>query len=129
MSEPFLLLPLRRGKFLPDFLLAESPCLCLEHLFDVVVAHQPLFLADGDKTSCKVIVVLAHEAVGYLEVIDVSKDEGTAGNVGVLAFDEGKRLIAPVAERIQMVGGVITVVEAETIGLIDRKRWSVRANV
>ena len=62
-------------------------------------------------------IVFAHQPVRNFEVVNVSKDEGAAVNVGVLALDEGEGLVAPVTEGIQMVGGVVPVIEAEAVGL------------
>jgi hypothetical protein len=86
------------------------------------MAHTPLLLADGNQTFCEMIIVLAHETVGYLKVVDVSKDECSASDIGILALDEGERLVAPVAEGVQMMRGVVAVVEAETIGLVKGQK-------
>jgi hypothetical protein len=47
-----------------------------------------------------VIIILAHEAVGDLEIIYVAEDDGTTITIGSLALDEGEGLVAPVTERI-----------------------------
>jgi hypothetical protein len=105
-------------ELLPDILLPEPPCLPHQHLLDLIMAHAPLLLADGNQTFCEMIVVLAHQTVGYLEIVDVSEDECSASDVGISALDEGDRLVAPVAEGIQMMRGVVAVVEAETVRLV-----------
>ena len=45
------------------------------------------------------------------------KYEGSPGAVGFLGLQEMDGLLAPVAERVKVVGGVVAVVEAEAIGL------------
>jgi hypothetical protein len=93
------------------------------------MAHAPLLLADGNQTFCEMVVVLTHQTVGYLKIVDISEDECSASDVGISALDEGDRLVTPVAERIQMMRGVVAIVEAETVRLVKgQKRRLARTN-
>ena len=82
--------------------------------------HRPLLLADRHETASQMIVVLSHQPVRDLEVVDVAEDEGAAAGVFGFAFEEGDGLIAPVAEGVEVVGRMVTVVEGEAVGLL---RW------
>lgn len=79
------------------------------------MAHTPLLLTDRNETFSKMIVVFAHQTVGYLEIIDISEHQGPASCVGMLVFDEEERLVPPVSQWVGMVGGMVAVVEAKTI--------------
>lgn len=46
------------------------------------------------------------------------EDQGTSVSVGFFGLQEVDGLVAPVAERVQVVGGVVAVVEAEAVALI-----------
>ncbi len=101
----------------PNLILAESPCLPPQHPFHPPLTHPLLLIANRHQTPRKMFIVLAHQPVRDFKVVNVSKDEGPAANIGVLALDEGEGLIAPVTEGIQVVSGVVAVIEAEAVGL------------
>lgn len=89
----------------------------LEHGDALVHRHADLPLADGDHALGEVLVVLGQELDCHHEVVDVVKDQGVVGGVGVLGLEESHRVVTPVAERVEMMRRVVAVVEAVTVAL------------
>lgn len=63
------------------------------------------------------IVVLHEEPNGQHEEIDVVEHQGVFIGVGCFLFQERDRVVTPVAKRVEMVRGVVSVVVAEAITL------------
>lgn len=75
-------------------------------------------VAHRHETPRQVVVVLAHQSHCDHDVVDVAEHEGMLGRIPVLLPQEGHRVVAPVAARVQMVRGVIAVIVAEAVALI-----------
>lgn len=80
------------------------------------MAHADL-VAHRHQTPGQVVVILPHEPDGDHDVVDVVEDEGAAVPVLRLGLHEGERVVAPVAARVEVVGGVPAVVEAVAVTL------------
>lgn len=91
----------------------------LEHGDPLIHRHPDLPLANGDHAFGEMRVVLAQERKCHHEVVDVVEDQGIIGGVGVFGLEECHWVLAPVAERVQMVRGVVSVIEAVTIALVE----------
>ena len=92
--------------------------MAFEHHNTLLHRHVDL-IADRYKAPRQMFVVAHHEPHGDHEVVDVGEDEGAAGGVGGLLLQEMNRLLAPVAAGVQMVGGVVAVVEAISVTLFS----------
>ena len=65
----------------------------------------------------KVVVVLANEPDCDHEEVDVMEDQCLTLSVEVLLLHEVHGLLAPMSQRVQMMAGVIAIVERESIAL------------
>jgi len=66
-------------------------------------------------------VILRQYSERDLQIIDVVEDQGTFLGIAFLRFEECMWVIAPVTERVEVVRGVVAVVEAEAVrGNIDQ---------
>lgn len=105
-------------KFLPDLLLAKPPRLPPQHLSQLNLTH-PNLLPHRHQLLRQMQVVLRQQAKRNLEVVDILKDQGSFLGVACFGFQEGVWVVSPVAEWVKVVRGVVAVVEAETVGLVD----------
>ena len=62
-------------------------------------------------------VILRQYSERDLQIIDVVEDQGTFLGIAFLRFEECMWVIAPVTERVEVVRGVVAVVEAEAVRL------------
>ena len=64
-------------------------------------------------------IILAKQMDRDEDIIDVSEHQSLLFGIAIFLFDKGHWVISPVAARVQMVRGVITIVErkAVTLGL------------
>lgn len=99
-----------------DFLLREAPRLGAQHVRELLLRHADL-VAHGHEAVGKVHIVLLHQLKCHHQVVDVVEDKRSAVAVGGLGFDEVHGLIAPVSARVQVVAGVVAVIEAEAVAL------------
>lgn len=88
-----------------------------EHVHPFGVRHFDLGLADGDHAFCEVVVVFHEQADGHHDKVNVVEDEGCLGGVVLAGLQEGDGVVAPVAEGVEVVRGVVAVVEAVAVGL------------
>lgn len=100
-----------------DVLLGEGNRVPLQHLSPLLHGHPDLRLADGHHAPGQLHVVLAQQRDRHHEVVDIVEDEGAVGGVRVLGFEEGDGVLAPVPQRVEVVRGVVAVVEAVAIAL------------
>lgn len=105
-----LLPPLRR-----NLLLAKLARLAPQILRALLDAHLHLHITDGDQAACEVHVVFGQQAKRDHEVVDVVEDEGLLVGVGGFLGEEGRGVVAPVAERVEVVRRVVAVVEAVAV--------------
>ena len=80
------------------------------------MAHADL-RAHGHEMPREGVVVFGQTAVGDHQVVDAGEGEGALGLVVCLCFEEGGGVGFPVAARVEVVGGVVAVVEAVAVGL------------
>lgn len=75
-------------------------------------------VADRDQALGDVLVVLSQEVDCKEEVVDVVEDDCVF--VGILLFlrEEGDGVIAPVAERVEVVRGVVAIIVAVSVALL-----------
>ena len=113
-------LPLRRGYGLLELrlnlLLRKPPRLSPQHIGELLLRHSDL-IAHGHEAVGEVQVVLLHQFESHHQVVDVVEDEGAAVAVGGFGLEEVHGLVAPVAARVEVVAGVVAVVEAEAVAL------------
>ncbi len=62
-------------------------------------------------------IVLAQQGHCHHDIINVLEDKGTAFPVLRFGFDEGDGVVSPVAARVEVVGSVVTVIEAVAVRL------------
>jgi len=101
---------------LRDLLLCEPPGLPLQHLHALLHRHLHL-LAHRNQATRQVLVVLAQQCDGQHEVVDVVEDQRVLIRVLLLLRQERDGMVTPVAERIEVMRGVIPVVVAVAIAL------------
>ena len=89
----------------------------LQHGDPLVHGHGDLVGAYRHEAAREALVVLHQEADGDHEVVDVVEDQGALLGVGVLLLEEGLGVVAPVAEGVEVVRGVVPVVEAVAVAL------------
>jgi len=63
------------------------------------------------------VVILPYKPIGKHDIVDIVEHKGPAILVLLLGFHEGERVVAPVAARVEVVGGVPAVVEAVAVAL------------
>lgn len=107
----------RLPKFPRNIFLCKAPSFCLQHRCDLFHAHADL-VTDGHQASCQMQVVLAQEPVSDHEIVNVAEDEGLFACVARFLVQKAERVIAPVAARVQVVRGVVAVIEAEAVTLL-----------
>ena len=76
-------------------------------------------VANGDHAAGEVVVVFHEQADSDHEVVDVVEDQGTLLGVGLLLLQERAGVVAPVPQRVQVVRGVVPVVEAVAVALYE----------
>lgn len=101
-----------------DIFLREPSRLGLEHLYPLLMAHLDL-VADGHHAPCEVVIVLAKEVDGDHDVVDIGEHQRMLGCVFVFGLEECGGVLAPVTEGVQVVGRVVSVVEAVSVTLCD----------
>jgi hypothetical protein len=62
-------------------------------------------------------IVLGEQGEGDHQVVDVVEDERVLVRVLLLLREESNGVLAPVAERVEVVRGVVAVVEAVAVAL------------
>ena len=60
-------------------------------------------------------VVLPQQRESKHQIIDIVEHQRAAVSVGFLGLQEMNGLLAPVSEGVEVVGGVVAVVEAEAV--------------
>lgn len=60
-------------------------------------------------------IILCQKSVRDLKVVDVVKDQGTFFGIAFFSFEEGIGVVAPMTAWVEMVRGMVAVVEAESI--------------
>lgn len=63
-------------------------------------------------------IVLPDEPVGDHEIVDIAEYQRMLARVAVLLLEKRHRVLAPVTAGIEMVRGVVAVVEAEAVTLL-----------
>jgi hypothetical protein len=63
------------------------------------------------------LVVSEHEPHSHHEIVNVVEDEGVLRCILLLPFDESDGVLTPMAQRVEMVRGVIAIVEAMAVTL------------
>jgi hypothetical protein len=64
-----------------------------------------------------VLVVLHQEPNGDHEIVDVVEDQCPLLGIRLLLVEEGLRMVTPVAERVEVMGGMVPIVKAVTVTL------------
>lgn len=106
----------QRPELVPHLGLAELPRVPPQHDRALVEAHGLLPRPDGHERARQDVVALLQQAHRDEDVVDVVEDERVLrGVVGPLG-EEGGRVVAPVPEGVEVVAGMVAVVEAEAVG-------------
>lgn len=90
-----------------------------EHGGPLLHGHADLLLADGHHALSQPGIVLAQQRDRHEEVVDVVEDQGAVRGICVLGLEEGHRVLAPVSHRVEMMRGVVSVIEAVTVALVN----------
>lgn len=114
----FLLLPpIEFGLQLP---LPESLRLGPQHVRQLLLGH-PQLLPYRHQTPRQFHIVFSQQRDRHHQVVNVVEDEGRASGVLRLGLEESAWVIAPMAQRIQVVRGMVAVIEAVAVALTDSK--------
>jgi len=113
---PLLQLSILLAPFLCDLLLSKLPCLALQHL-DLLVKRKFHLVAHRYETLGDVLVVLSQQIDCEEEVVDVVKDNCLFIRVLLLLRQEGNWVLAPVAERVEVMRGVVAIVVTVSVAL------------
>lgn len=112
-----ILIPTFRSReFHPNILLRKSLCLRLQHRRNLFQRHVDL-IPNRDEAFRQVHVVLAQQTESEHVVVDVVEYQSTTIAICLFRLEEVQRLVTPVATWVEMMGGVVAVVEAEAIAL------------
>ena len=106
-----LLAPLLRNLLLTKLARLPSQHIC------PFLNRQLHLLAHRHQTSGQMHVVLGKQGEGDHKVVNVVEDERVLVGVLLLLGEERDRVLTPVAEGVQVVRGVITVIEAVAVAL------------
>ncbi len=112
--QPMLLYNLLKPP--PYLLLSKPPRLSPQHIRNLSLTHTNL-VANGEKPSSKIRIVFLQELDRHHEIVDIVKHKRTAGPICFLRFQEVEWVVPPVPPWIQVVRGVVAVVEAEAVAL------------
>ena len=99
-----------------NLLFREFLGLLPQHVGQLFLTHANL-LSNWHDAVCEVIVVFSQQAIGYHEVVYVLKDKGVARRIGCFGGKKGTWMVAPVPERVKVVGGMPTVIKTVSIAL------------
>jgi hypothetical protein len=116
MSYLLLQICILLSPLLGDLLLAELSCLALQH-------GHPLFMCEvhlrthGNQAASDVIVVLSQQINRKHHIVDVVEHERMLVRVLLLLRQERDWMIAPMTERIEVMGSVVAVVVAVSVAL------------
>ena len=113
---PLLQLSILLAPFLCDLLFGKLPCLALQHL-NLLVKRKLHLIAHGYKTFGDMLVVLSQQIDRQEEVVDVVKDDCLFIGVLLLLRKEGNRVLAPMAERVKVMRGVVAIVVTVSVAL------------
>jgi hypothetical protein len=104
------------GEFPGNISLGKRTSMPLEHLCPLFQCHMDL-ITQRDEATCEVHVVFPKQSDGDEDEVDVMEDESGFIGVDLLTLEKGIGVLPPVPHRIQMVRGVIAVVEAVAVAL------------
>lgn len=90
-----------------------------EHGCPLLHSHADLLLADGYHALGQPGIVLAQQRDRHEEVVDVVEDQGAVRGICVLRLEEGHRVLSPVSHGVEMMRGVVPVIEAVAVALVD----------
>jgi len=99
-----------------NLLLGEPPRLPPQHGRNLPLAH-PDLITHRHQTRRQAHVILPQQRDGHHDVVDILEGQGAAFGVLGFGFDEGEGVVAPVPAGVEVVGGVVAVVEAVAVGL------------
>ena len=98
----------------PNLLLGEFPRLAPQHFRHLLPTH-PNLLSHRHQRIRQMQVVLPQQRESKHQIIDIVEHQRAAVSVGFLGLQEMDGLLAPVAEGVEVVRGVVAVVEAEAV--------------
>jgi hypothetical protein len=104
------------GKFLLDILLRECHSLCPQHIRQLFLRHLNL-LAHRYQAIGEMVIVLHQQSECDLQVVDVVERKCTTGGVLALCLEKRVGMIAPMTAGVEVVRGVVAIVEAITVAL------------
>ena len=99
-----------------DLLLTKPSRLPPQHLRNLTFLHTNL-VPDRHQTLSQLHVILPQQRNRHHDVVDIVENERAVGGVLGFGFREGKGVVAPVPARVEVVRGVVAVVEAVAVGL------------
>jgi hypothetical protein len=103
-------------KLSPDVVIREPPRLAPQHFHPFPMVHLNL-VSNRHQTRCQIIVVFPHQPIRELHVVDITEYERVFGRVEVFGFKKCGGVITPVTERVEMVRGVVAIVETIAVAL------------
>lgn len=99
-----------------NILLREHSRLAFQHLHLLCMGH-PDLLSNWHQTFRQVVIVVPHQPICDHQVVDVAEYECVLSCVDVFSFEKGCGMIAPVPKWIQVMRGVVAVIETVAVAL------------
>lgn len=103
-------------EYFRDLLLAEPLRFTPKQSHELLVGL-PNLVSYGHEAPGEVVVVFRQQPIRDLDIINVVKYQCPLGLVLVLGLDDGRRVVTPVTPAVQVVRGVVAVIEAVTVTL------------
>lgn len=102
----------------PDFLLCKAFGMASKEGYSIVHGHRYLLLPNRHEAFRKRTVVLHKKPCRNHEIINVVENKGLLRGVQLLALDERHGVLAPVSKGVEVVRGMVAIVETVTITLV-----------
>lgn len=79
-------------------------------------------VANGNQTFGKIVIVLPKQVHSDEDIIDISEDQGILPGIAILLLEESDRMISPMATGVEVVRGVVAIVERESVTLYSMSK-------
>ena len=90
-----------------------------KHVRQLSLAHANL-ITNRYKMGCDIHVVFAQQLHCHHEPVDIVENQGSPGAVSFFRFEKVDWMISPMPPRVEVVGSVVAIVEADAVALSRR---------
>lgn len=115
-----LLLSKLLSPLLCNFFFCKPSRLALQHLY-LLVKREVHLVTHGHQALCNMFIVLPQKVDREEEVVNVVEHYCVFVGVLLLLGEERDRVLAPVAKRVEVVRGMVTIVVAVSVTLSNRQ--------